>query len=61
MSGMGRLFKPVSNGRARLMIEVALGAIQNPAYSFAAELYNPFLQTGRGYFFNKNQILKLKN
>jgi len=22
-SGMGRLFKPVSNGRARLMIEVA--------------------------------------
>jgi hypothetical protein len=37
---MGRLLEPVSNGRARLMIEtipIAIGMEQNPAYSFAAE------------------------
>jgi hypothetical protein len=35
---MGRLLEPVSNGRARLMIETALQpAEQNPAYRFAAE------------------------
>jgi len=32
---MGRLIEPVSNGRARLMIE-AMQMEQNPAYSFAA-------------------------
>jgi hypothetical protein len=36
---MGRLIEPVSNGRARLMIEITpvkTGMKQNPAYRFAA-------------------------
>jgi hypothetical protein len=48
---MGRLLEPVSNGRARLMIETALQpAGQNPAYSFAAEKNTPFCKTEGGYF-----------
>jgi hypothetical protein len=48
---MGRLFKPVSNGRARLMIEVApSGAIQNPAYRFAADKM-PFPAKQEGVIF----------
>ena len=48
---MGRLLEPVSNGRARLMIETALQpAEQNPAYSFAAEKNTPFCKTEGGYF-----------
>jgi len=45
---MGRLLEPVSNGRARLMIEIipypiaiATGIKQNPAYRFAAAQYTP--------------------
>jgi hypothetical protein len=38
---MGRLIEPVSNGRARLMIEVPLAGVQNPAYRFAAVQYTP--------------------
>ena len=35
---MGRLFEPVSDSRARLMIETASSeAEQNPAYRFAAD------------------------
>jgi len=42
---MGRLLEPVSNGRARLMIEAlpaSAGKEQNPAYRFAAEKKSPF-------------------
>jgi hypothetical protein len=39
---MGRLLESASNGRSRLMIEVAFLAIQNPAYSFAAEFLTLF-------------------
>jgi len=46
---MGRLIEPVSNGRARLMIE-AMQMEQNPAYSFAAANNSPF-GNGRGFLF----------
>jgi len=50
---MGRLIEPVSNGRARLMIEmipVKIGVKQNPAYRFAAVQYTPSVKMG-GVFF----------
>jgi hypothetical protein len=49
---MGRLIEPVSNGRARLMIELSprkTGKIQNPAYRFAAA-HTPFPVKRKGFF-----------
>jgi hypothetical protein len=53
---MGRLFKPVSNGRARLMIEIAFPAIQNPAYRFAADNI-PLPLNRKGLFFTIKKCL----
>jgi hypothetical protein len=48
---MGRLIEPVSNGRARLMIETIIISVimeQNPAYRFAAD--TPLLVKRKGLF-----------
>jgi hypothetical protein len=65
---MGRLFKIVSNGNIRLMIEIALQpAKQNPAYRFAAVIKYLFLENRKGYLLlialivEKSDDLRVRN